>query len=82
MSTLSLFVTPDVVITTIYGATNEDKVSITATLDFSANASLFCPVTISWLELVADAHYSDVIMSAIGLKSPASRLFNQPFVEA
>ena len=27
-------------------------------------------------------HYSDVIMGAIGLKSPASPLFTQPFIQA
>ena len=65
MSTLSSFVTPGVVITTTYGATNEDKASITANLDFSVNASLFCPVMISWLELFVDVYYSDVIISAM-----------------
>ena len=31
-----------------------------------------------WYSLV---HYNDIIMSAVGLKSPASRLFTQPFIQ-
>ena len=29
-----------------------------------------------------DKHYNDVITGAMGLKSPASRVFTQPFVQA
>ena len=45
-------------------------------LEYIGKISLYLPIT------MPVSHYNDVIMGAMGLTSPASRLFAQPFIQA